>query len=205
MGLKSLIIVLLGLSFIYGKSKSEIEIAEDFTAIIEHSTTGSGIWIQRGEAVFTSKSSSKNNKQSYLVRNNESKSFYEILKSECNSSGFYLVRIKLNDFTYFSSAPAVRSIIISINFKCLVLEKQLIDKFIFSFNTIASKNTLEGFTYELGGTTAEKKNEDSFISTLSFTKLHKPTTPILQETKKEKAPGSPEAQEEPSFFKKYVS
>lgn len=81
---------------------------------------------------------------------------------------------------------------------------QLIDKFIFSFNTVASKQTLEGFTYELGGIATDKKNEDSFVSSLSFAKLHKPTTPILQETKKEKAPGSPDAQEEPGFIKKYV-
>lgn len=107
MGFTSVVTLLLVLGIISAKSKSEIEIIEDFTAVIEHSTTSSGVWVQRGEAIFTSKSSSKNNKQSYLVRNADSKSFFDSLKVECNQSGYYLVRIKLSDFTYFSSAPAV--------------------------------------------------------------------------------------------------
>jgi hypothetical protein len=174
-------------------SKKELDIQEDFTAEIEYRLENKeGIWKKRGVINFLQKNNNKNYKSGATVIN-EPLSSKEIdgIKKECEASGLYLLRVKINNKYFYSAVNP-----------CLLEKNQFKDKFVINYFSSIKNDQIISINYDidlLNGLSDDNRKKN-FVSLVDFVNSSSSVGPIFPEEKEE---DKKQAQAEPSFLQKY--
>ncbi len=176
------------------KSKKEIEVQEDFTAEIEYRLENrDDSWKKRGHINFLQKNNNKNYKSNvYVVNDAINSKELEQIKNECEESGLYLVRVKTNSKTFYSSVNS-----------CLLVKNNFRDRFVINYFGSIKNDQIISINYDIDlingqGEVTKTKN---YSTSVDFVTTVASSGPNFPEEKEEDKTKQPEA--EPSFLQKY--
>ncbi len=185
--------IILGFLFVIINSKSEIDIQEDFTVEIEYRLENSRpTWKKRGVMNFLQNNNNKNYKSSINVVNEplSSKEIEEI-KNECSLSGLYILRIKTNNKTFYSSINS-----------CLLEKNKFMDRFVVNFFNTLKNDQIISINYDIDvlNRHLDEKRIKNFSTSVDFVNTVSSLGPNFPEEKEE---DKKQTQGEPSFLQKY--
>jgi len=177
---------------IFIQSKKDIEILEDFTAEIEYRLENSdSAWIKRGVINFLQKGNNKHHKSSVSV-NNEPLTAEErgAIKTECLASGLYLIRVKTNNKTFYSSVNS-----------CVLEKNSFRDRFIINYFGSIKSDQIISINYDVDViNTQGVEKKKNFSSSVDFVNSIPSIGPNFPEEREE---DKKQPQAEPSFLQKY--